>query len=69
METIVVIAIIAAAAAYTVRSLYKSAAAGKKSCGCADGCPISERCDPKSGQCVVNEGKEGGAAWRKKLQA
>ena len=55
METIFVIVIIVAAAAYTGRSLYRSASAGEKSCGCADGCPISKRCNPESGSCVVNQ--------------
>jgi hypothetical protein len=59
METIAVIVIIAAAALYIVRSLYRSASVGKKSCGCEEGCPISDRCRPEDNRCVVNEqGKE-----------
>lgn len=58
MEIIFVIIIIATAAAYTISSLYKRASAGKKSCGCADGCPISERCNPDSGSCVVDGAEE-----------
>jgi len=46
LEFIFVIIVIAAAAAYTIRSLYRKASGGKKSCGCADGCPISEKCNP-----------------------
>ena len=58
METVFIIIIIAAAAGYTIRALYRSASAGKKSCGCADGCPVSERCNPESGSCAVNEPEE-----------
>jgi len=55
METVFVIVIIAAAGAYTARSLYRSVSAKKTSCGCEDGCPISKRCDPEDGRCVVTE--------------
>lgn len=59
METIIVVVIIAAAAAYTVWSLYRSTSVkGKKSCGCEDGCPISERCSPDDDRCVVTEDGE-----------
>ena len=58
MEFIFVIIVIAAAAAYTIRSLYRKASGGKKSCGGADGCPISEKCNPDSGQSVVDQPEE-----------
>jgi hypothetical protein len=68
METILVIVIIAGAAGYTIRSLYRSASVGKKSCGCEDGCPISEKCRPQDSRCVMNEESEGVARSRGKLQ-
>jgi hypothetical protein len=55
METVIIAAIIAVAAAYTARSLHRAASAGKRPCGCEDGCPISERCDPEDGRCVVTD--------------
>ena len=55
METLIVIVIIAIAAGYTIWSLYRSASVSKKSCGCEDGCPISDRCRPEDSRCVVNE--------------
>lgn len=58
METVVVIVIISAAAVYMIRSLYRSASVGKKSCGCEGGCPISDRCAPKDNRCALNEPRE-----------
>jgi hypothetical protein len=58
METVIIIVVIAIAASYTIRTLYRSASAGKKSCGCEDGCPISQRCNPDDGRCVVTEHPE-----------
>jgi len=69
METVVVIAIILVAAGYTLRSLYRKASVGKKPCGCADGCPISEKCRPEDSRCVVNEVSEESSTRRTKLQA
>jgi hypothetical protein len=57
METVTVIVIIAAAAAYTVRAIYRAAGTGNKSCGCEKGCPISESCDPDDNRCVAPEEK------------
>ena len=68
METIIVIGIISVAAGYTIRSLYRGASAGKKSCGCEEGCPISEKCRPEDSRCVVNDIKADSARLRKKLQ-
>ena len=64
METVVLIAIILLAAAYTGRSLYRKASLGKKSCACEDGCPISERCRPEDSKCVIHEIKEDAARSR-----
>jgi hypothetical protein len=58
METIIVVVIIAVAAAYTVRSLYRKVSVGKKTCACEDGCPISEMCNPKDNRCVLTEDKK-----------
>lgn len=69
METIIVVTIIAVAAGYTIGSLYRKASAGKKSCGCEDECPISDRCRPEDSRRVASEITEDEARWRKKLQA
>jgi len=58
METVIVVLIITAAAAYMVWSLLRSASPGKKSCGCEDGCPISEKCAPEDSRCVVTENRQ-----------
>jgi hypothetical protein len=68
MEITIVITVIAIAAGYTIWSLYRSASTGKKSCGCEDGCPISQKCRPEDSRCVVNEIKQETAGRRKKLQ-
>lgn len=55
METVVVIVIIAVAAAYTVRALYRAAGTGSKPCSCETDCPIAEHCNPRDSHCVAPE--------------
>lgn len=54
IEVIVVLAIVAVAATLVGRSFYRTAAARAKGCSCVDECPLSDKCDPESGECVEN---------------
>jgi hypothetical protein len=53
-ETIVVIIIVAVAAILVGRSVYRSTMARATGCACKDECPLSEMCNPESGDCVEN---------------
>jgi hypothetical protein len=60
METILVVAIIAAAAAYTIWKLARIARVGKKNCSCAESCAISDACPSNDDECGKTARKEHG---------
>lgn len=59
-EIIIVIVIVTAAAAWVGRSIYRSAMTRAKGCACEEECPLSEMCEPSSGDCVANPRGTGG---------
>ena len=53
-EIIIVIVIVAVAIVWVGRSFYRSAITRMKGCACEEECPLSDMCDPTSGDCVTN---------------
>ncbi len=55
METLAVVAIVAAAVIGVGRSLVRAARARRSGCVCVEECPLSEQCDPDAGACAVGD--------------
>jgi len=53
-EIIAVIIIVTVAAILVGRSFYRSTLGRARVCACKEECPLSEMCDPESGECVEN---------------
>jgi len=53
-DIIAVVVIVGAAVGIAAISLYKSITSRAIGCSCADECPLSQACDPESGECITN---------------